>query len=1004
MPMVIPVAVQVGALLLEASTMLAAGLAFVASIGVAAYQKRRAAQKAKDAWNNALQDRLVMITMADMARSRVYGGPVRNVEGVLFKGTWGPKKEYFSMVVGLAGHRCQEIVNIYANDQKLEFNGELVSTAPYGVMERESGRVSVTGIGPQSVVLPHTPIGGTIEVIDADSETRISFGVSGGNTVSFDLGAISRTASVTYQHDEAKSYMRVYKFLGGSQTLAPMLAERFGSMIWDTDRFDGICCLIVDLAWKDSAYPSGIPSFSADLLGANDILDPRTGAYGFSRNPALCSRDWALFPYGGGIEAGDLVGSSFITAANGCDTPHTYTDSAGNSVTRPLYTCAYVAKTGEDATPHFAELVEAMGGKYGWSGGRLKVRAGVWSAPVATLDDSMLSDKEARAVITGTSVQDLINVFRGSIADQSQAGQVVQLPELRAEAYIAQDGRELVSETTLAAVSFAPQALHIMGTQMRDVRQGLYVTWPANMKAYGLQILDTIYVISPRYGWTDVLLKTFEVLQVRFSLTNGPVLELKETHPSIMQPDAVFSALDPSPNTALPKPWIVQTVTGLEAVSGTSELLKQSDGSIVSRTKLTFNPITDAPVLNGGLLEVAWSDSNGVWESREFPGDSGVIWLTGLQDGRWYQFKMRAKTRLAEGNWSMQITRLIRGKSEPPPLPDSFTIRTMPDGTRVLEGGYTAATRPIDLAGYRIRYRQGSGPYELSEMQPFQTDDGFFTALPIETNLLMAGTYTLALVGVDTSRNESAPLFIMAVLPNPRLGDAVAYRILQSEGWPGTRNDCVLDVDGVDVVLRAREQAVWDDFTGPWDSYTRWVWHPVSIWNYIVSDDDFGASVSVLPIVSFDGVGDVEVAEQHSDDAVVWSSWAPIAASIVARYVRVRVTVSAIGATGPGLTQLTYLRALSVIYTGNATVETVNDLDPLTLPGAQRLAPGDYLLPTSREFLTVTELAVTLQGVGGNWSWSIVAGERNAKHIRVYSGGALADPPLLDYSVRGIAL
>ena len=172
----------------------------------------------------------------------------------------------------------------------------------------------------------------------------------------------------------------------------------------------------------------------------------------------------------------------------------------------------------------------------------------------------------------------------------------------------------------------------------------------------------------------------------------GITVTLKETGSSIFSPDAVFNAGDQIANTSLPKPWELPEVTGLTATSGTSELIIGADGSVITRVKLTFDPIENQSVLVGGWIEVGWSDG-GAWEYQEFPGGSSVIYLTGLRDGATYMLMARCKNRLASGNWCGQITHLVIGKTEPPPQVDSFTIETQPDGTRIIRGGYSAANR-----------------------------------------------------------------------------------------------------------------------------------------------------------------------------------------------------------------------------------------------------------------------------------------------------------------------
>jgi hypothetical protein len=80
MPQVIPFAISIA---LEYGAYYAAAVLIVVQAAVNASQRRKAARKARDAYNSSLEDRLVMASTANGARSRIYG-ECRNVDGVIF--------------------------------------------------------------------------------------------------------------------------------------------------------------------------------------------------------------------------------------------------------------------------------------------------------------------------------------------------------------------------------------------------------------------------------------------------------------------------------------------------------------------------------------------------------------------------------------------------------------------------------------------------------------------------------------------------------------------------------------------------------------------------------------------------------------------------------------------------------------------------------------------------------------------------------------------------------
>lgn len=1000
---ILAVAAAVAAFVASGGNPAAAKVAFALAMASAAQQSAYQKQKMRAMYNASLTDRTVMTATYAGVRSRIYGR-ARNVDGVVFKGTRGAKSELYTLVIALAGHEVADIETVYFNDQAVEIDGSgQVASEPYAYTRRESKEASVVGmlsydVGPLadisrvSVTAPR--------VGDAHNRrSKVSFTVS-GTVVSW---VSTEADKIEWQQNTPYSRATVKKYTGApGQDLSPELMSRFPSLVTSAHKFSGIACLLVDLEYDENAFTGGIPQITALIKGAKDIYDPRSGLTGWTDNPALCSRDWALYEYGGGCDADELDDASFIASANACDVSHTYVDSNGVSTTRAMFRCGYVCKLDISPEAHFGELVESMGGRWAWAGGRLRVRAGVYSAPVATVDETWLSETTgSRQIIPEVGVHELVNSYRITISDQTQSYNSTQLPPLAPSVYLTEDGCELPAEIEMGSVQFAPQALHIAGILLRDQRDGLNITWPCNMKAWSLEVFDVVYLNSSRYGWSN---KAFEVIGWAHSPMSGIRLTMKETGPSIFTPDAVFAAGDQIANTALPKPWDLPVMTGLSASSGTDQLVVGNDGSILSRVKLTFDAINNQSVLVGGTIEVAWNGGSG-WVSRQYPGDSSAIYLTDVQDGNLYLIKARCRNKLASGDWSGHITHTVIGKTEKPPTVDAFTITTQPDGTRVLSGGYTAANKPIDLAGYRIRYRQGAGPFTWDEMTPFQNDTGFFTALPIETNQILAGTYTLAIVGVDTTGNESAtPLMISSTLPNPRLGNALQYYAYEALGWPGSLSQGVIDIDAGVSVVRASDQATWATLPSTWAAWTRWVWNPYTSWSYTPPEADFGALVSVLPVVNVECVGSYVVEEQHSADNVTWTSWAAIASPFNARYARVRVTVTATGPTGAGVTQVTMMSAMSVIYTGKVTSETVNDISPAGLTGGNRIGTGDIRLPLGRSYASISRVSVTIQSVTGNWSWTLLDKTTTGPRVQFYnSSGVLADPPLIDFTVEGIA-
>lgn len=745
MPQVIPVIAYYVASYLGTSGLVAAAVAVVASAATNSYQQQKAQRKARDAYNSSLTDRLQMTQTYNAARSLVYGR-VRNVDGVVFKGTWGPTNKYYTLVIALAGHEIDAIEQLYFNDVPVDVDGSgNVTTAPYykATVVTKTDALTVSGNK-----LTLSADGQTVRsvFIEADGvQTTYQFRQS-GRTITI-IGAIISDGTVmscTYQCPSGSSYATVTKYLGApGQDLSPLLMYRFPGVCNSSHKFEGIACLLVDFIFDTDIFTSGVPSVSAVIRGRK-VYDPRTSTTAWSENPALCARDFALHPNGGGCSSSEIDDTSFSAAANACDIPHTYTLSNGSSQTVPMFRCGYVAKTDVSPETHLGELVEAMAGKSGWSGGRLKVRAGVYTSPVMTFDDSYLSQQGGQhVVVSGLGMADVSNIVRPTIADASNSYTPTALTEVRAAAYITQDGVELPIDQSMTAVTYAPQAQHIAGVLMRDQRQGMQLTWPCNLRAWPVDLLDTIAINSTRYGWSG---KVFEVLGWQHTPQIGVVAVLKETGPDIYTPDSVFDTTDREPNTNYPLPWNVPTPSN---VSVSESLAQQGDGSVFTLVTVSWDAITDEAVVSSGSIEVQYtladvSVPDTDWQMLRAQGSATSLPTQGLIDGRPYLFRVRAANTLARGSWSATVLHTVVGKTALPS--DVSGLDADDDAVR------WSAVPDLDLAGYELRWQPGINK-EWESAQPLHT--GLLQSSPYAWTIRPSGAITLLCKAADTSGNYS---------------------------------------------------------------------------------------------------------------------------------------------------------------------------------------------------------------------------------------------------------
>jgi hypothetical protein len=336
--------------------------------------------------------------------------------------------------------------------------------------------------------------------------------------------------------------------------------------------------------------------------------------------------------------------------------------------TSALYTAGIVATTAQRPIDVIGDLAQAMAGKVAFIGGQLIVRAGEYQTPVISLGDDAFAGG-AVSVQARVPRENLFNIVTGRIIDSEQGWKAdVDFPRVQAQAYIDADGGvQLPLDVQFSAVNRSTQAQQVAAVMLRNARQALSIVARFNLAAFAVELFDAVAVTSTRYGWAD---KPFEVIGRRWTLEGLIELTLRETDPSIFAFGNTFDATDAAPNTNIPLAYQVQDLTGLAVESGTAEL---SDGSIVTRTKVTWVPATDQSVLQNGRVEIQYIDALLIFPPADWPvqaetGSATETTIVGLRGGRIYIFRGRfvGLGGRVRGKWSTpQVAHTV---AQPPNL------------------------------------------------------------------------------------------------------------------------------------------------------------------------------------------------------------------------------------------------------------------------------------------------------------------------------------------------
>lgn len=682
--------------------------AVVTTIVEAQDDMRRAKNQAREAYNASLRDRLEMVDVsADQARTVVMGR-VRCVEGVRRRWVSGANNQRLTMVVSFAGHEIDGFEQFYFDDVALTLDGSgYVATEPYAKQNLVSAYKSVTldGSGAAVVVLDYVPAAGTsvAAVIRGGSGTEIfeqSCTVSmSGSTATITGGLPGSGATVSYQYNSPIKTARIRTYTGApGQNVGAALASEYPGKITANDRFDGMAVAVVDIDYDPDVYTSGRPNVTAVLRGAR-VYDPRkdgtqpggSGAqrlatpatWEFSENPALHAYHFARAPVGWAVPASEVSAADVMAAADACDIATTLTlrkpDNSTEQVTLPRHRCGIVISTDGDRRSSMDEIMKTMGGRHGWAGGMLRIRAATMRASSFELDASWIaqllnedgepanSDEPVLRLTNGVARENRVTRVTGKCVNPAERWQPLPFPAIQDQVLIAADGGiPMPLEVTFDGVNHPAHAQHLASMMIRQGQAALRMQAQCNLNAFRCELFDVGQITLDRFGMAA---KTFEVIGWRWHAGEGVQLSLSEISDAMFVPMAELRGVDPAPNSNLPPPWSVQDIYGLAVTSGTPDLTDPK--SPITRTGVSWTAVTQGSVLIGGQVEVQYIEHGDLasedWSSWIEAGSSVSATIPGLLAGRYYVFRARAiqAMPIVRGKWSAQVVAQISTPAAP---------------------------------------------------------------------------------------------------------------------------------------------------------------------------------------------------------------------------------------------------------------------------------------------------------------------------------------------------
>lgn len=464
--------------------------------------------------------------------------------------------------------------------------------------------------------------------------------------------------------------------------------------------------------------------------------------------------------------------------------------------------------------------------------------------------------------------------------------------------------------------------------------------------------------------------------------------------------------------TALPRVPLPPVVVSVD--SGNVALVLAKDGTVQSRIAVTLAAQAGLVPTVRFAAQFRPTNSDQFWSSvPDVSATGAAISIIPVQDGLTYDIRVRSLSpHGVPSDWVYINAHTVIGKTQPPPVPDSFTVSRLADGTRRYV--WSLVDAPADVragGGYQIRYFLGSTTdWTVMTVLP----PAFLVGFSHESNELSAGTYTFAIKTIDSSGNESetARFIDGVVLDDPNLRGVLLQSHEHERGWPGVKTDAFVDEGNV---LRAVSVGGWADLPSTWDALA-------SAWDDILPREspimyetevfDVGVDLSFTPLISTSlaGIGVVEIKTGTDADGTVVGAYGAVGGVTERRFIQFRLSVSDASPTvpaAPAAFQFSILLDAEIVEVDLEDIDTAG-ADTLRF---QSLGTGHFLISPD-SISTITRAQITaFQNAGSGWTWELISKNASlspmtiaapAAEFKTYQNGTPAEATI-DVNIKGVA-
>ncbi len=460
--------------------------------------------------------------------------------------------------------------------------------------------------------------------------------------------AVTRAATTGSIAEYPGMSVRFYAGTYGQTSDANLQAQGGGR--WTTnDRGRGVCYVVVEIAYDQKQYTTGLPKFLFVVRGAKlyDIRKDSTAGgagahrwrqpatYEWTQNPAVIGYNYLRGVWlqdqrliGMNAPASALPSAEWIAAANVCDEMVPLKDGG----TERRYTANGVLSSATAHRELLSDITRACAGLFIETGGQLKIRPGAARVPVATItDDDLLEDAEIE-ITPKRPRSHLVNAVFGSFHDPSQQYEMLALPPRLSPADEAADGIRLEEHYALDLVTSSTQGQRILEIMRRRARQQRMVKVRLPAKFALLEAGDWIAWTSQRYGWSI----NFEIKHANVEWDLSVTVNAQEMAASV----TAWTALDEiDAATGGTLPTAGPTFQQLTSLAVATVSLESGAGEQRPGLQVTWAPVTDPTVIAIMIEYRRVGDATALAIRCDTPGAGNYTFISGVQGSISYEVR-----------------------------------------------------------------------------------------------------------------------------------------------------------------------------------------------------------------------------------------------------------------------------------------------------------------------------------------------------------------------------